>query len=562
MEKNAGSFPYTLNVVRGYKYVQTLYIEGTKNSSAVNDVKISALLVPDVPEDISPVEKYTTVYQVDLDVDSNNNNAFAFAGFDKAEDEIEASVELDANGKKKPGKYLLVNAGFNAANNDATPGWGDGFNCNPGTLEDDVASVSEFTPLRVVLKEPFDPNTAEIEFFYSASDPASVAVAVGEGTPTHQFKYSLPSDGHLRIWKNDAPGTRDKRSVASGGHYVPASAKVLWSTLSAGRTADLYLEAAKQFPTLGGLGIKVVVSEGNVVSDDYIRVTSVYLNEAVVTVTANPNAQYAIIADNYTATNGPAVNYEVSAKFVPDGVDCSVSPLNNVRCAIVQNVSFETVALDLFDLLLPIRNIGPNPPWPSPGYIDIPLTGTQAYSLFPPRVNDSVDWTTNIKVPAGLRRNWFPIYMVTDPTPASTATPLGDILGKPLNCSGGRATKSDDTPSSGALSSAIFSCGGQLACLATYRTKRIRREVRFITWCAGFDVANLQIYPLRETTWQLILDSDVPGNQIATSSGIQVSPTVVPVRSPSANAAAAGAFTPPNGFPIVPTPGGVTIRVP
>jgi hypothetical protein len=583
-EKN-GSKKMTFTVPAGKTAIQTLYVEGILHSDTLNDVKISAKIVaPEITIEENGVQKKykacetttdpnveLTVYQVDLDVDSNNNNAFDFANFDKPEDEIEASEKSP----KKPGKYVFVNAGFSANDNEAAPGWGDGFEVGGAAgvvASTSIARDAKFTPVQIELKEPFDPAKAKIKFVYSAADPKLVTKAAGGGTPSDSFTYSLGvSDKHLRIWKKDFTTTRNKKNVDDSGDYVQDNKDMDWSKIASGRKAQIFLEGIKPSTALGDLSIEVIITENGITTNDKVNITSVYFKDATLAVTANAGAAYSLFNNAFVATSGPAVNYEVSNKFQPDGVDCSVEPLLNKRAAIMQNVVSDQKTYNLHNLQ-PAGPIIPIPTWPAPGFVDLPVTGSLTMNLMPPRVNDSADFTGDPNVPAGIARNWKPIYAVFDPIPSVTDT-MGNILGRPLNCSpAGKPTKSHDTPTAAFVVPIISYISVPQPAgappiltpvfVSVYNAKRIQMQTNFMTWSCGYDVGNKICYPLSEITWSLNIDTDIVGPQSATVAATSSAPTLVPVRSPYANEVGASALTPPNGFPIVPTPGATVIRVP
>lgn len=527
--------------------MQTLYIEGIKHSDAKNDVKIKATL--DAPGGSTPApdnkpfdpahkekEVETTVYQVDLDVDSLNNNQFNFAGFDKAEDEIEASDKAP----KKSGKYIFTNAGFNNSNNDGTPGWADGFDINSADTEDDTADVFKFTALQIELKEPLNPANAQITFTYAASDPAGVTSAGGGGTPDHPYTYTLPS-GQLRIWKKDGPGTRKKESVAATGDYVPTGVVIPWSKIASGRTAQLYLEAVRPSGSLGDLPIKIEVTEGAVKCEDKVNTTSVYFKQssAIVTVAANPTASYALVANRFSALNQPAVTMNGSLEFDPAGVDDTKFPLDRMRVGIMQNTRDVRVRSELFNLQ-GVVNKAPAP-WAAPSFVDVTVSG-DAERRIATRMNDDVDPA----ISGGV--DFRPLYQM--PISGGGGS-LDTILPKP----NGTLASTNDTPSVPNISSIAFMLGGVKVFDAAYSSKRIQVNHKFTTWCVGIDVDTRQFYPMKEQQWDLDVDTDIVGNQAAVTIPA-TNVTIIPVRTPSGNNTL-------NALPWVftPTPGAVTVRV-
>jgi hypothetical protein len=336
-----------------------LYIEGVETSAAPADIKFVAELtcpgktpIPDTGE--------TAVYEVDLDIDSDNDNKLNAPSRSKEEDVIEASEKIQPNEIKRPGKYVFVNAGFNAENEDACPGWADGFDINPNSNNDNKADVFGFTPIIVNLPEPFDPKTAEIEFIYKASDPKDVIVtaAPGLGTPTDPFSYALatdsshPPDASLRIWMKDNPLSRNKSRVTEKnlitnvrGDFVPA-AKFLWSTLTDQRQITLYLEAVRPSAVLSDLSIQVIASVGHVRCDDKINITSVYFQNPILNLQTQGNG-YSMKLDlasekcifESSPTNVQPLEYAFKADWLPLHVDSNVYPMEEMVIGLMQNAS-------------------------------------------------------------------------------------------------------------------------------------------------------------------------------------------------------------------------------
>ena len=220
------SLPLTIPAYQ--KVVANLHVEGVRNSSALEDVTITATVAGSgyssgsnlcvvTPPDVS---HKLTVYQVDLDVDSNNNEGFDFTEGSPAEDQIEAS-ENPAN----PGKIIAVPLDADM-DGDGVPDWKDGFGAAGGTLAPGV----RFVPMIVNLPPPYNPATAVVEFAYTMSDPRSV----NPGTTT-------PPPSGFRIWTADAMVLRSTASPAANpaggtGCLVPAGESIPWASLAANCT--------------------------------------------------------------------------------------------------------------------------------------------------------------------------------------------------------------------------------------------------------------------------------------------------------------------------------------
>lgn len=162
---------------------ETFYVEGFKTGQ----VEFAAAITCGA----QPSFATTKVYEVDLDIDSINDNGYAAEGYDDGEDRIEAS-EKEENGVMKPGKVIL-----------ATPFEdydGDGIQ----DYADSTIPKKKFVPLKLHLKEPFEPKYTKITLDYEESKPELAVVPQGEVAPT------VPdiSKGGLRLWKKDAPTTR------------------------------------------------------------------------------------------------------------------------------------------------------------------------------------------------------------------------------------------------------------------------------------------------------------------------------------------------------------------
>jgi hypothetical protein len=235
------SWPVPANSSRSEK----LYIEGFANSAGIRDVKFKATIqcpagtVGGINYAAASAHdnRETTVYEVDLDIDSLNDNGYAAEGYDDAEDRIEAS-EKEEYGVKKPGKIVV--SGINAdTDGDGTPDFAD--------LE---TEGGKFVPVRVQLKEPFDPEKAYVRFDYTESKPEESQegwTVTGAGTAEDPEVYTLHTGG-MRLWKKDAPSR-------TADDFIPPDEDHPWTEIADGssRTKTLYLEYVdKETPEAAG----------------------------------------------------------------------------------------------------------------------------------------------------------------------------------------------------------------------------------------------------------------------------------------------------------------------
>ena len=505
-----------------------LYIEGVETSAAPADIKFVAELTCGGGSAKATGE--TAVYEVDLDIDSDNDNKLNAPSRSKEEDVIEASEKIQPNETKRPSKYVFVNAGFNAENEDACPGWADGFDINPNSNNDNKADVFGFTPIIINLPEPFDPKTAEIEFIYKASDPKDVIVTAspGLGTPTDPFTYALasdqshPPDASLRIWMKDNPVSRNKSRVTEKnlitnvrGDFVPA-AKFLWSTLTNQRQITLYLETVRPSAALGDLGIQVIASEGNVRCEDKINVTSVYFQ--------NPLLDFAVSGTGYSMTtnfsankcyftnspnNTKAITYTFKADWLPNNVEPEIYPMEEIVIGLMQNLKSSTLTLG--------RYTNPNASdWDDELPQGYALTEQSVYlrKINPP---NTITRMNDCKIGSEI----FPLF-------SSSALPHNaQNLPKP-----GINGNDTDTPS---IISAYFAEIKRNESMVTWINTYMDMDSRFVAWTCGYNSVNKQFYPLCERNWSLIAKSNDVPNTKPDVTLLQTNPTLIPVRDPIAS---------------------------
>ena len=502
-----------------------LYIEGVETSAAPADIKFVAELTCPGKTPI-PATGETAVYEVDLDIDSDNDNKLNAPSRSKEEDVIEASEKIQTNGFKRPSKYVFVNAGFNAENEDACPGWADGFDINPNSTNDNKADVFGFTPIIVNLPEPFDPKTAEIEFIYKASDPKSVIVVAGGGTPSDPFTYTLapePADASLRIWMKDCPENRNKFNIIQTdpqtqirGDFVPAS-KFLWSKLTEQRKITLYVEAVRPSATLGDFSIKVIATEGkNVRCEDKINMTCVYFQ--------NPLLDFAVSGTGYSMTtnfaankcyftnspnNTEAITYTFKADWLPNNVEPEIYPMEEIVIGLMQNLKSSTLTLG--------RYTNPNASdWDDELLQGHALTEQSVYlrKINPP---NTITRMNDCKIGSEI----FPLF-------SSSALPHNaQNLPKP-----GINGNDTDSPS---IISAYFAEIKRNEAMVTWTNTYMDMDSRFVVWTCGYNSVNKQFYPLCERNWSLIAKSNDVPNTKPDVTLLQTNPTLIPVRDPIAS---------------------------
>ncbi|MHC4984095.1 MAG: hypothetical protein ACYTF6_13125, partial [Planctomycetota bacterium] len=212
-----------------------LYVEGVLVSASVDDVVLTLEWTDsgaeeDPDDDIVKI----TVVEIDLDVDSDNNDGYSDPARTGVEDQKEGALG-------EPGKILGVNDDDD--DEDGVYDFADGFDRDgtPGNDDDSNTDESDFIPMILEISAGVDPNTAKVDFDYSASNPADCG-------PTE------PAAGRLRIWKENGSTARDKRAIGDGGDFVPSDTAISWSLLpnadSDPRVKRLYVEAVRE-PIIG-----------------------------------------------------------------------------------------------------------------------------------------------------------------------------------------------------------------------------------------------------------------------------------------------------------------------
>lgn len=233
--------------------------------------------------------------EFDMDVDSDNDNGFAPPS---------RSAEEDAAENKAPGKILQVNDGD--TDGDGIPDFADGYDIDFGSGSQAGAGKSAtFVPVMLEIPYGVDPATAKVRFAYSDSAPADVK-RTGKGTSTSPYKYA-PAKGSLRLWTKNGTESRLKASVVDSGDFIPAGEGILFSKLSSGRTATVYVEAVEASASPGDLAIKALLAPDG----------EAYTANDSVVVTANKlKLQYSF--DKTTFTDFPDYNADGAKELVLD----------------------------------------------------------------------------------------------------------------------------------------------------------------------------------------------------------------------------------------------------
>ncbi len=194
----------------------TLHVEAVAPGASTGDPRITVELDPDGPGGPMPFAAADavrmTAVAADIDIDSLNTETSAqyMTADSQAQDQIE-DLEVSADGKRLPGKVVLVNDGDR--DGDGVLDYSDGFNADGIPSVDDQppspTSGYRFTPLSISIPAPVDLSKARLQIDYDASVPGA-----GAG-------------GSLRLWtKNDDDQLgRNKNSfTTAGGNYVPKKA--------------------------------------------------------------------------------------------------------------------------------------------------------------------------------------------------------------------------------------------------------------------------------------------------------------------------------------------------
>ena len=347
------------NVEPNSSRTETVYIEGQKHSDKKEDVVLKAVMVCAPASDGSTTGGYdeviekTTVYQIDVDVDTDNQNGFMAEGFNDDEDKKELSEKDDRHGK-----VLLSNVDLK--DGDMFAAAFDGFDLLSDYSSDDELSDVKFVPVRIEIKEPFDPDTVFVEFKFEGSIPKLISEE-GDIESLSADQPDLPpfklSKEGMRLWIKDASEKRKKDFVDDdpSGDNIPVDRKFEWKKLfkdePVGRVKILYLEYCANSPSelYGRKPIDVTVTDPDTeaecqdkvfvtlvpasvelvqrdVEDGELRISSspVYITEPI------PDVD--LTFDNITVTgaNTFQVTLDISVKDQLSEIEEGNSPINTL----------------------------------------------------------------------------------------------------------------------------------------------------------------------------------------------------------------------------------------
>jgi hypothetical protein len=212
-------------------------------------------------------------------IDSNNDDGLIVP--------VPQNTPLDeqkiANDTTKPGKIIQVDN--NDVDGDHIPDFADGFGKYGQTLPDTPAS--RFVPISIALPEWMSPDTTQIKFTYSSSDPNAVT-RDGFGTATSPYVYTPDAGGKLRLWTLNGPDTRNPAPVSNDGNWIKSGETFDGTKLGAwpNNLTWVYIEAVSPSAAMADLQISVQLTatagqfSGKTASSS-VRVTAVSFQSGV-----------------------------------------------------------------------------------------------------------------------------------------------------------------------------------------------------------------------------------------------------------------------------------------
>ena len=281
---------------------------------------------------------------------------------------------------------------------------------------------------------------------------------------------------------------------------------------------------------IGDCSVEARVNDLNGATAGTQKVTVASLDAASLTLTQG--GAYQLVGTTYKvneAGNPFAVNFAAQATLKPAGVNCGAPQLTNIRIAFMQETSNKTIA-----------KFWTNPKVVFAGVHNKTvaehsiLRRTIVFSpLVPQPIND------------GAQANAFPLYSIS-----------AAALQAPLGCTGAVAAKSNDSPSHPFMlnfSIDAIATDGSIAGQAIWQTQdHVTRTQHFRTYCVVYDTVSKNFIALRQSTWDLDLDSSRQTPQRATVGGQDDPATAVPVSAPpQANAAQEIATNTQLGAPVL-----------
>ncbi|MDX1998298.1 MAG: hypothetical protein SF066_11315 [Thermoanaerobaculia bacterium] len=219
----------------------------------------------------------------------------------------------------------------------------------------------------------------------------------------------------------------------------------------------------------------------------------------------------------------PGVRYESQATLKPAGLDCSVAPIKDLRVGVMQNVEQVSRTYILSD---PAVVFDPGVPSGTRSTIPTRMMLTLAV---PGKFNDTVPDSAPLFDRPGSNDQIDPNSQVV---PGGCGQPTVPV-----------ATTSDSPSFTNMFEfQAVIDGTAQRAGMLIYRkVDRVVFQDKFRTWAALWDMTPTGVTMLRETTWDLDVDSQRTTPQKAVPSGTEVAPATSPVINPPyANQLAAG----------------------
>ncbi len=282
---------------------------------------------------------------------------------------------------------------------------------------------------------------------------------------------------------------------------------------------------------IGDCSVEARVNDLNGATAGTQRVTVASLDPVSLTLTQG--GTYQLTGTTYQVMDinaAPAVSFKAQATLKPAGVNCAAPSLANIRIAFMQETSGKAT-IRFWTNVTVVWNAGVR------NKTVIEHTTMRRSLVFaagvPQPLND------------GVRDQDFPLY-----------SRGAAAIQAPLGCTGAAAATSNDSPDS--LFPLTFSIpavatDGSIAGNAIWQTQdHITRTQHFRTYCVVFDTASQNFIALRQSTWDLALDSSPGGMHQATVSGADDPATAVPASArPQANAAPLTGTNTQIGAPVV-----------
>jgi hypothetical protein len=226
-----------------FTYIGKLYLSieepNNQEATAVWDVTVT------------PVEKG------DLVIDSLNISDDIPADLPPLSGPVHDAAQANEDDPTRSGKIVVVDDYDQLANN--VPDFVDGVQSTVGSSST-ANSEQTFVPLEIVVPSyvglEYPGNSTMVQFDYDGSDPTHVT-----GPANSSGGYTLPSEGKLRIWDQNANSVRNGNSIVSGGDYITPGVEIPLSSLypsdfygvvpDHGTVFTVYVEAVKASVTLG-----------------------------------------------------------------------------------------------------------------------------------------------------------------------------------------------------------------------------------------------------------------------------------------------------------------------